>query len=430
MRNKRFQIAAVAILCLTRLGLAVDHPGTWRELSPMLRPRQELPITHLDGKLYAAGGMNSGSCCNALTDFDEYDIAADTWRERAELPIAVNHTVLCALEGKIYAMSGYTGGSYSDQGVTNRCFVYTPSSNSWKEIASMDKPAAAAGVVTWNGKIYVFGGDPDKQFDSNPRSTVQEYDPTSDSWRIVNDQMPYARTHIGAGRIGTKVYLSPGRRGRLRKTQDDIVQEFDLAKMNQGADAWKEMNRMPADPRTGYMSNWPVVNGRLYYIGGERPMYKTVHEFTPDEQGGIWRRVTDYPITIHGIGPIAVDNRIYVCGGAAGGGVSDRTDRVFVYTITETGPSPRPTVALTRVSDTDDNLGCYKIETPSVSAQWTEGELHVTTSGATTAHLFSLDGRSLRRYTFPHAGTFPVPAPRFRGVYLVKTEGRTSLAER
>jgi hypothetical protein len=299
----------------------------------MLAPRQEFPVTHLDGKLYAAGGMNSGSCCNAMTDFDEYHIATDTWRKRADLPVAVNHPVLCALDGKVYVISGYTGGKYRDQGVTNRCFAYMPAEDSWKEIASLDKAAAGAGVVTWNGKIYVFGGDPDKQFDSNPRSSVMEYDPAKDSWRLVNDKMPHARTHIGAGMVGTKVYLSPGRRGSVSKTEDNVVQEFDMAKMDAGADAWRVMNPMPSDPRTGYMSNWPVVNGRLYYIGGENPMYKTVHEFTPDDDGGTWRRVTDYPFTIHGIGPIAVGNRIYVSGSASGSGVSNRTDESRVYTI-------------------------------------------------------------------------------------------------
>jgi N-acetylneuraminic acid mutarotase len=255
----------------------------------------------------------------------------------ADLPVPVSHPGIAALDGMVYVLSGYTGGSYSEQGVTNRCFRYSPAVDSWEEIASLPVAACAPGVVTWKGKIYVFGGDTNKQFDNAGNCTVYEYSPGNDSWKLVNDKMPHGRMHIGAGRIGSKVYLSPGRPGRVARSKDDVVQEFDLEKMDQGEKAWRLMNNLPEDPRTGYISSWPVVNGKLYYICGETPVaLSSVHVFTPDEEGGTWKRLPDFPTPLHGVGPIAVGGKIYVCGGAAGGGISMKTDNVWVLSVSET----------------------------------------------------------------------------------------------
>jgi len=319
----------------------IAHPGYWEELKPMLKARQEFPVAYMDGKIYAAGGMDDSiACCNAIADFDVYDIASDSWKKLADLPLPVSHPGVCALDGKIYVISGYTGGSYRNQGVTDRCFVYSPETNKWDEIAPLPHAAAAPGIITYNQKIYVFGGNPLARFDKAGTKRVFEYSPRNDTWELVNNQMPYPRTHIGAGLTGNKVYLSPGRPGNISgqnpkwsQPQDNLILEFDLSKMDKGKEAWRVMNPLPEYPRTGYMGNFPVVNGKLYFIGGETPATNIVHEFTPDKNGGTWQRITDYPVNVHGIGPVAVNNKIYVCGGAAGDGIKNKTDKVFVYVL-------------------------------------------------------------------------------------------------
>jgi hypothetical protein len=99
---------------------------------------------------------------------------------------------------------------------------------------------------------------------------------------------------------------------------------------------------MPEPLRTGYIASWPVLNGRLYCIGGEAPTTGITHEFTPDENGGTYREVESYPTPIHGIGPIAVDGKIYVAGGGTGGGVSNKTAAAYVFTIEDLPVSAAP----------------------------------------------------------------------------------------
>ena len=314
------------LLCLLTAGI---FAASWERIADMPKPMQELPSIHMNGKVYVAGGMDANSCCNATNYFAEYDIASNKWTIKANLKIAVNHPGIAALDGKIYVLSGYTGGSFSGQGVTNKCFRWTPSSNSWQEIASLPEPAAAPGVVTWKGKIYLFGGDYNKQFDNAAHKKVFEYDPGADKWTVINSSWPEGKMHIGAGIVGGKVYISPGRPSRINKT----CWEFDFAKAGKGAEAWKKMPDEPGSGVTGYIANWPVVNGKLYYIGGETQSGVKAESwtFTPNSGGGggKWEKFTDYVYGIHGIGPCTDGGTIWVCGGGTSANVGGRTNKCY-----------------------------------------------------------------------------------------------------
>ena len=324
-------LSTAAILMFSSQSVAVSV-GTWSTVSPMLTPRQEMPGVLLDGKIYVAGGMDAPKCCNVLDNFEVYDIATDKWSALKNVPHKVNHPGIAALGGKIYLISGWGDGR--EPVPTDKCFVYDPASDTWSPTKSIPVKSAAPGVIVYDNRIWCFGGTEVTGFDILGHTNVQVYDPVTDKWEIVNDKMPHGRLHIGAGIVNGKVYLSPGRRGTHTKMEDIMCQEFDLAKANQSAKAWRVMNPLPNNPRTGYIANWPVVNGWLYYISGE-PMNNSVHRFRPTPEGGEWQKVDDIPVAVHGIGPVAVGNKIYICGGGLGRGVAQKTDIVQVYTINE-----------------------------------------------------------------------------------------------
>ena len=330
--------AALLIAAAAMLTNAQDNPGTWSKIASLPRARQEMPGCHLDGKIYVAGGMNDGkTCCNALNWFEVYDISQDKWTELPNLPYAANHVGMVGLNGKVYVMGGWlTGYGGTAQ---KRMEVFDVAAKTWSHGPDMPKASAGPGVVVYKGKIYVFGGSEDGAFDKSGHRNVQEYNPATNSWKIVNSSAPQGKCHVGAGLIGDKVYICPGRPDKNgNRMNDRSVQEFDFMKMDQGAAAWRQMNPLqePSKALTGYMSNWPAVNGKLYYIGGEDggwSAHKECYEFAPDANGGSWRRINDYPTSIHGIGPVTVGNKIYVMGGAAGGGINNKTTNCYVYTI-------------------------------------------------------------------------------------------------
>lgn len=284
---------------------------------------------HLDGRIYIAGGMNSNTCCNALRTFEVYDIAGNAWAALPDLPLGLNHPGMTAVNGTVYVVGGFIQGPKASA----RAFAYDVAARTWRELPQMPVKAAAPGVVTYLGKVWVFGGTAQDSWKGAGGRNVQVYDPSTNAWTVVNSAMPMGKQHIGAAVLGTKVYISPGRMPR----EDNTCQEYDLA-----TNTWRVMNPMPGTARTGAVNSWPMVDGRFYYIGGETSSTasKEVHEFTPDASGGTWRRMRDYPTGLHGVGPVAVGNRIFVVGGGTSLNVTGRTDRVYVTTVSDAGQEP------------------------------------------------------------------------------------------
>ena len=339
---KNFPMALNAFLVIAvSLSHAVTNVGSWSTVASLPSKRQELPAVHYNGKIYAIGGMSQAGCCNAIGNLTEYSIKDNRWKELAKCPTAANHPGVAALDGKIYRISGW-GNNSSGSAINKSCHVYDIASNKWSSIPDIPIASAAPGVVTYNGKIWVFGGSTSNGFDKNPHGNVQVYDPSSKTWNKINSNMPHPRLHIGAGLIGTKVYLSPGRDGDTDpgKNLDGHCTEFDLTKADQGAKAWREMKSKgtTSDPKslaTGYVSNWPVINGSLYYISGEPSMTTNCYRFTPDAGGGKWEQINNIPTAMHGIGPVAAGNKIYVVGGGEKRGAQVPSAKVQVLTIND-----------------------------------------------------------------------------------------------
>jgi hypothetical protein len=98
-----------------------------------------------------------------------------------------------------------------------------------------------------NGKIYAIGGWCDGAF----HSTVEEYDPATDTWTKKAD-MPTARQWLSTSVVDGKIYAIGG------KTLS-TVEEYDPA-----TDTWMKKADMPT-ARLGLSTS--VVNGRIYAIG-------------------------------------------------------------------------------------------------------------------------------------------------------------------
>jgi influenza virus NS1A-binding protein len=71
------------------------------------------------------------------------------------MKMAISSPAVCSLSGFLYVI----GGSFFNQeDVIDLVQVYTPSSDTWKEIATLLQPRSGAGACALNGKIYALGG--------------------------------------------------------------------------------------------------------------------------------------------------------------------------------------------------------------------------------------------------------------------------------
>jgi N-acetylneuraminic acid mutarotase len=141
---------------------------------------------------------------------------------------------------------------------------YDPASNTWRERSAMPTPRNHAAIGVVNGKIYVIGGRVGAAFIglASDISVVEEYDPATDQWSGPRARMPIARSAIGAGVDGGRIYVAGG------EYQDPhmmatfrAVEAYDPA-----SNTWTEMPPMPVS-RHGLAVG--VIGNRLHVISGD-----------------------------------------------------------------------------------------------------------------------------------------------------------------
>jgi len=302
--------------------------GIWSELQGLPEARQECPAVLLQGKIYVAGGMMNFSA-TAVNRFESYDIRSNRWQRLADLPLAVHHTAIAAVGGRIYVMGGATGTSTP----TDRVFAYDPGANTWSEKARLPRATWAAAAVTYQERIYLISGTAAPNFSSNPGVPhTQVYTPASDSWSTNYASIPLPRNHMAAVRIGTQVYISPGRTANAADLADRRMHRYDLV-----GNVWTELAQLPEFYRSG--SAMAQVHGTLYLIGGEGSgsVLNKVHAYDPGSN--VWRRVPDLPEGRHGMGAVTVGNVIYVPAGGFQNGIGPSA-RAFAFTVAQADPLP------------------------------------------------------------------------------------------
>jgi N-acetylneuraminic acid mutarotase len=72
----------------------------------------EVTVAANGGKIYVIGGTTGDVVDQKLNQ--EYDIATNSWRNRAPLPRGMTHAAATALNGKIYVVGAFTASGHSN----------------------------------------------------------------------------------------------------------------------------------------------------------------------------------------------------------------------------------------------------------------------------------------------------------------------------
>ncbi len=240
----------------------VYDPSTnsWNNKSTIPQGRNAMGFTYFpsNGKFYLAGGYNNGY----LSDFYEYDPAADTWTPKS--PMNTPRAYFGLVNGsnnKLYAIGGQ-----NNSGNVSTVEEYDPLTNQWILVSSLPTPRTGLGVVSApNGKIYVIGGHLDFANNYINVSTVEEYDPITNTWSTNKSPMPTPRTTFGISlNANGNIYVVGGNVGNPGVQPDietDIVEEYNFL-----TDTWITSSPLPIN-----IDDIGLVlssNNRLYMIGG------------------------------------------------------------------------------------------------------------------------------------------------------------------
>jgi uncharacterized protein (TIGR03437 family) len=112
----------------------------------------------LDGKIYIPGGIDSNFV--ASKQHLAYDTAANTWANRAEMPVyAFNYGVAVDDQrGVYYHIGGYSSpdGEFFNPSAEVR--MYDPNTDTWTDLPPMNHDRSYLNATVIEGKLYVAGG--------------------------------------------------------------------------------------------------------------------------------------------------------------------------------------------------------------------------------------------------------------------------------
>ena len=326
----RHQAIRIELRFTTRLFasfiLSVAQVDTWERKADMPTARAILGTTAVNGKIYAIGGVAHGSVVSTV---EAYDPATDTWTRKSDMPTARDGLSTIATGGKIYAIGGFIESLLTTLSTVE---VYDPTTDSWETKADMPTRRFDPATAMVNGEIYVIGGGegPDYTTEGNPwkdLSTVEVYDPRTDTWERRTD-MPTPRTLANnAPVVNGKIYVIGGWRQGARAVSESGIATVEV--YDPATDTWEQGTDMPT-PRGAFGIS--KVAGKIYVIGGSPRRganLQTVEMYDPTTD--VWEPKADMPTARLWLSTSAVNGIIYAIGG------SRLTSSVEAYDTTGVG---------------------------------------------------------------------------------------------
>ena len=102
----------------------------------------------------------------------------------------------------------YSGQRYSPLDTME---AYDPATNLWGVVKDrMPTPRSGGGAATYNGKIYVGGGELQNRQLAAAFRALEAYEPASNTWDVL-PSMPSARHGNAMGFIGNKLHVVSGK---------------------------------------------------------------------------------------------------------------------------------------------------------------------------------------------------------------------------
>lgn len=191
-----------------------------------------------------------------------------SWIEIPPMETARSHAPTISFNEKLYVF----GGGGPDFKSLDSCVCYNPSTNVWETLANMPtKRSGTAGFLIQN-KIYIVGGGfkkPDGNFQF--LTTVEIYDPLTNTWE-TGPAMDQPHDYPAATLVGDTIYILGGHHPEACLGGPKTDPGFDYCeRWTPGQKAWEKIAPLPT-PR--FAASALTRNDTIYTSGGVA--------FTPD----------------------------------------------------------------------------------------------------------------------------------------------------
>ena len=147
----------------------------WNQLSHLPTPRTDMAAAIYNNMVYTIAGNTLEGASGAV---EQYDPNSDSYTVLLSKPIPVYDMSAAVLGERIIV----PGGRLSSSKTTNITEVFDPRNNSWEKSSNLPTPRSAYGLVSFEGKLYLFGGTDG----NNYVNTVLEYNPSELGWSEIS----------------------------------------------------------------------------------------------------------------------------------------------------------------------------------------------------------------------------------------------------
>lgn len=244
----------------------------WIIKSNLPKARAIMGIASVNHKIYIFGGLENGTPVKTV---EEYDPVTNSWSKKTDMPTAKYGMGVAVVDNKIYVIGGQDGRNFF-----NTVEEYDPLTDTWTKKNNM--PSARTGsAVTFNQKIYMIGGANTNGSYNVPLKTVEEYDPLTDTWTKKTD-MPIAKG-APAVAIHDKIYVIGGfvisRGSNSYSDSTSTVEEY-----TPSSDTWRTVKSLNI---ARYNHSATVLNDKIYAVAGAKTgsgsvsYLKSTEVFTP-----------------------------------------------------------------------------------------------------------------------------------------------------
>ena len=196
---------------------------TWRALAPMPIKRCSAVAAEVGGKIHVIGGamlmenstetaLFGGRPARVVGINQVYDPATNTWATRSPMPTTRNHAFAGVVNGKIYVIGGRLGAAHvTHSSNTDVVEEYDPVRDTWGGVkARMPTARSGGGWATYNGRIYVAGGELHNDRLHASYRALEAYDPATNRW-IILPSMPGALHGNAVAFIGNRLHTVSGK---------------------------------------------------------------------------------------------------------------------------------------------------------------------------------------------------------------------------
>ena len=245
------------------------------------------------------------------------------WTNKAPMPTPRNGLGAASINGIVYAVGGSDGGGCNPYSTVE---AYDPATDTWTTKHPMPTARYSLVVVAVNQILYAIGGG--AYCGISYARTVEAYDPATDSW-TTKASMPAAANRTMSGSvINGIIYIIDG-------YPWSTVYAYDPA-----TDTWTTKSALPSNRISGVAGS---INGIMYYVGGYNPTTGSsigpIDAYNPVTDS--WTQKASIPTPRGPGGAGVINGKLYAVGGCCP--YTAEMDAYDPATDTWTTQTPMPT---------------------------------------------------------------------------------------